>query len=143
MDGWRRVYREPFLARAVPTAPFTAFKNHYSIGALLSHKRRKFHSKPVQDTLQADRSVPFRLQRFNQPRRRTALTKVHQPAALRASDRTCGNQCCQVSPNLTQPDYMASTVHQTTHPLNTALTCRLQRDRPLLHLLTLRKAICW
>ena len=126
MDGWRKVYCEPFLAQALPTAPFMAFKNHHSTGALLSHKRRKFHSKPVQDTLQADRSVPFRLQRFNRPRCKTALTKVHQPAALRDFDRTCENRHCQVCPNLTHPNYVASTVHQTTHPVDTALTCRSQ-----------------
>ena len=124
-DRWKRVYREPFLAQALPTAPFTTFKNHHTVGALLSHKRRKFHSTPTQDTLQADRRVPFLFQRFNRPRRKKDLAKARQSMVeLRTIDRTCGNQRCQVCPRLKHPSYVASTVHQTTHPVGTNITCR-------------------
>lgn len=123
-DRWRRVHREPFLARALPTAPFTAFRNHRSLGALLSHKRRKFHSTPTHPTLQADRSTPFRPQRFNRPRRKRDLAKAHQAAAiLRSVDRTCDNRRCQVCPRLRHPKFVASTVHQTTHPVDQSITC--------------------
>ena len=43
---------------------------------------------------------------------------------LRTTDRTCDNQCCQVCPRLNHPSYVASTVHQTTHPVDSNITCR-------------------
>ena len=91
---WERVYREPFLTEALPTAPFRAYRNHHSVGALLSHMRRTFHTIPCQAMLQPDHMMTFAPQKFNRPRRRGVLIKTRPPITLRSVDLTCGNNRC-------------------------------------------------
>lgn len=133
---WKRVYREPFLTEALPTAPFTAYRNHHSVGALLSHKRRTFHTIPCQATLQPDHMMAFAPQKFNRPRRRGVLIKTRPPITLRTVDLTCGNNRCLVCPRLAHPNYVASTVHQTTHPVDISLKCY---TKGVVYLFTCRK----
>ena len=59
-----QVCRDPILAKVLPMAPFTVFKNHCSIGAILSDKRRVFDTTPKQATLQPSTCVHFQQQKF-------------------------------------------------------------------------------
>ena len=64
---WKSNSRDPFLEYHLPNAPFLACKNHKTIGRILSHKRRKFHTHPEQLTLRSDAAQNFLFQRFNRP----------------------------------------------------------------------------
>ena len=122
-QAWDRVYRDPFLSRTVPTPPFPAFKNHPTLGALLSHKRKQFHSVPVQPSLRPERGIPFIHPRFNRPRRKQDLNRAGAPRVLRTVDRSCGNKRCLVCPFLQHPNYVASKTNGTTHPVTHGLRC--------------------
>ena len=61
---WPKIYDVPHTALAYPTAPFPVYKNHVSIGKILSHKRRTFHTDPPSPLNPA---IPFRTYRLNRP----------------------------------------------------------------------------
>ena len=122
--AWERVYREPFLTRALPTPPFAAFKNHPCVGSVLSHKRLKFGSDPQHPTLQPANGIQFSHQKFNRPRRRQDLAKAHPPQFLRPVDQTCGNRRCLVCPVLLHPTFVVSQTYQTTHLVQARLHCQ-------------------
>ena len=134
--AWDRVYRDPFLSQALPTPPFPAFKNHPSLGAMLSHKRKQFDSKPEQPSLRPERGIDFVHQRFNRPRRIQDLKKSKLPKSLRSVDRCCGNTRCLVCPLLSHPNYVASRSKQTTHPVGNNLRCTTPG---IVYLLTCRR----
>ena len=116
--------RDPFLSNALPTPPFAAFRNHLSIGGMLSHKRKIFNSHPIQPSMDPNKSVEFVHQRYNRPRRKQVLDKLNISKVLRSTDHSCGNRRCLVCPLLRHPNFVPSTVKETTHPVDTSLHCR-------------------
>lgn len=135
-QAWDRVYRDPFLSQALPTPPFPAFKNHPTLGALFSHKRKRFDSVPEQPTLHRERGIPFAHLRFNRPRRKQDLNKLQMPKMLRSADRSCSNKKCLACPLLLHPNYVASKTRDTTHPVTHNLRCTTMG---VVYLLTCRR----
>ena len=107
----------------VPTAPFLAFKNHATLGKILSHKRNVFHASPLHPSLQPSRRVHFTFQKFNRPRRVQDRFKLNAPMALRRVDHTCNNRRCTMCPHLLLAPYIASHSNGRTVPVDNTLHC--------------------
>ena len=121
---WREATMDPFLSVAVPTAPFLAFKNHPTLGRILSHKRKEFQDCPSHPSLQPDHMAQFTFQKFNRPRRAQDRQKLKIPTCLRRVDRSCNNKRCTVCPRLSSAPYITSHSNGRTIPTNNTLHCQ-------------------
>lgn len=123
-ERWCEATADPFLSVAVPTAPFLAFRNHPTLGRILSHKRRVFSDCPPHPSLHPSRGAQFTFQRFNRPRRAQDRHKLKAPVLLKRIDHTCGNRRCTVCPRLSLAPYITSHSNGRTVPVNNSLHCR-------------------
>ena len=67
-NRWSAIYDDKYLFPLFPNSPFTVYKNHKSLRAILSYKRRQFNSIPIQPNLQKEHARPFIHLKFNHPR---------------------------------------------------------------------------
>ena len=65
---WRNIYNDHHFYPLYPNDPFTVYKNHKNLKALLSSKRRDFKGNPEQENLQPNKSQPFKFLKFNHPK---------------------------------------------------------------------------
>lgn len=126
---WSKLRVDPFLPLVYPTAPFTAFKNHFTLGKRLSRKRDQFGGPPEDSNICKVPPSHFTMQRFNRPRTKADLANarksiVEQPTALVDRDQTCGNSRCTVCPRLSHAPFITSRHTKTSFPVNHSLHCR-------------------
>ena len=67
-NRWNAIYDNKHLFPLFPNSPFMAYKNHKTLKAILSYKRRLFNSTPNQSNLQQKNAVRFEYLKFNHPR---------------------------------------------------------------------------
>ena len=67
-NRWNAIYDDKHLFPLFPNSPFTVYKNHKALKAILSYKRRRFNGSPRHPNLQQEVATPFEYLKFNHPR---------------------------------------------------------------------------
>ena len=66
-NKWQNLHNDGHLFSIFPNPPFSAFRNHKTLKAILSYKRRQFNATPKQLTLHSDKAEDFKFLKFNHP----------------------------------------------------------------------------